>query len=227
MDIGLKKIKTLRWEGMIMSQISNIARATAVAAFGSVWLADDFGGKLCEHLGRNKPALHFGEMFTALEIAEAAKPGYELVHMADKIALPNLTPVPHPRTPGVTPVIPREVFVVEFDNILEKGLRVLTAQIEAVEFEMPPAHLMGKVDFVAGGIIAGPEGRYRVFLEYDADLGLNIVENPHILSERGYVVSKQVMAFFNAEDAAHEADQFAKNLVHAADWRSRSQLLAA
>ncbi|MBY3433108.1 hypothetical protein HFN89_02795 [Rhizobium laguerreae] len=212
-----------------MSQISNVPRETAVKVFGTVWLADDFGGgRLTEHLGTRKHALHFGETFPDLETARAARPSHEVVYLGDRISLPNITPVPMPRTAQSGNTIPREIFVVEFDNILERGLRVAVAQIDSVEFETPPAHLMGKVDFVVGAVVAGPQGKYRVLVEYDEKLGLNIVENPMVLSERGsYVSSGQVMAFFRAEDAAREADRFAKGLVEAADWRSRSGSLAA
>jgi hypothetical protein len=212
-----------------MTQISNVPRETAVKVFGTVWLAEDFGGdRLVEHLGTHKPALHFGETFPDLETARAARPSYGVVFLGDRIALPNVTPVPMPRTAQSGNIVPREIFIVEFDNILERGLRVATAQIEKVEFESSPAHLVGKVDFVVGAVVAGPEGKYRVLVEYDENLGLNIVENPMVLSDRGsYVSSSQVMAFFRAEDAAAEADRFAKGLVDAADWRSRSVALAA
>jgi hypothetical protein len=212
-----------------MTQISNVPRETAVQVFGTVWLAEDFGGdRLVEHLGTYKPSLHFGEAFPDLETARAARPTHRPVYLGDRIALPNVTPVPMPRTAQSGNIVPREIFVVEFDNILERGLRVATAQIEKVEFDTAPAHLVGKVDFVAGAVVAGPHGKYRVLIQYDENLGLNIVENPMVLSERGnYVASGQVMAFFRAEDAAAEADRFAKGLVEAADWRSRTDALAA
>ncbi|MDW9478711.1 hypothetical protein GOB57_08340 [Sinorhizobium meliloti] len=211
-----------------MSKISSVSRETAVKAFGAVWLADDFGsGRLTEHLGSRKHSLHFGETFADLDSARAARPTHEIVYLADRISLPSITPVPLPRQGPSCSNIPREVFVVEFDDILELGLRVSAAQIESVEFEFPPAHLMGKVDFVVGAVVAGPRGKYRVLVEYDQNLGLNIVENPMVLSERGsYATSGQVMAFFRPEDAAGEADRFAAGLVKAADWRSRGQLAA-
>jgi hypothetical protein len=211
-----------------MSQISTVSRETAVKAFGTVWLSDDFGGgRLFEHLGTRKHSLHFGETFRDLESARAARPAHEVVYLASRITLPNITPLPIPRQDRSGASIPREVFVVEFDNILDLGLRVTTAKIESVEFEFPPAHLMGKVDFVVGAVVAGPEGKFRVLVAYDQNLGLNIVENPMVLSDRGsYVTSGQVMAFFRAEDAASEADRFAAGLVKAADWRSRGQIAA-
>ncbi|MCZ7861575.1 hypothetical protein O9X98_09195 [Agrobacterium salinitolerans] len=211
-----------------MSQISNVSRETAVKAFGTVWLADDFGGgRLIEHLGTRKHALHFGETFPDLDAARAARPGHEVVYLADRIILPNITPLPIPRQDHSGTAIPREVFVVEFDNILDLGLRVTTAKIESVEFEFPPAHLMGKVDFVVGAVVAGQNGKFRVLVEYDRNLGINIVENPMVLSDRGsYVSSGQVMAFFRQEDAAKEADRFAAGLVKAADWRSRGKMAA-
>jgi hypothetical protein len=216
-------------EGTTMSQISSIPRETAVKAFGTVWLADDLGGgRLTEHLGSRQHTLHFGETFSDINTARASRPGYELVYLADRILLPDITPVPLPRPERNVSKRPREVFVLEYDNILEKGLRVSVAPIAAVEFDFPPAHLMGKVDFVVGAVVAGPQEEYRVLVEYDHNFGLNIVENPMIWDGRGtYVPSGQVMAFFQAEDAAREADHFAKGLIKAADWRSRSVKLAS
>ncbi|MCV9963825.1 hypothetical protein OIU34_18265 [Pararhizobium sp. BT-229] len=212
-----------------MSQISSVPRETAIKAFGTVWLADDFGGaRLTEHLGTRKPALHFGETFLDLESALAARPGHEVVYLADRISLPNITPVPLPRQERSGSSIPREVYIVEFDNLLERGLRVCVAQIASVEFEYPPAHLMGKIDFVVGAVVAGPQDKYRILVEYDQNFGLNIVENPMVWDGRGsYVASGQVMAFFRAEDAAREADRFAEGLVKAANWRARSGPIAA
>lgn len=205
-----------------MSQISNVSREAAVKAFGSVWLAEDFGNRLCEHLGPRKPSLHFGDTFSDLETARLARPGYEVVSLPERISLPNVTPVPRPRVDGRPSHIPREVFVVEFGNLLAEGLRIVAAQIESVEFEIAPAHLLGKVDFVAGAVVAGEGGSYRVMVEYDREFGLNIVENPHLMTERGYVASGQSMAFFDEAEAAGEADKFARSLIDAADWRSRS-----
>lgn len=202
-----------------MSRITSVPRETAIRAFGSVWLAEDFGGRLCEHLGPRKPALHFGEVFADLETARNNRPGHEVVYLADHLALPNITPVPLPRKEGSNPAIPREVFFVEFGDLLDKGLRIAQAQIESVEFDIAPAHLLGKVDFVAGAVVAGD---YRVLVEYDADFGLNIVENPHVQSDRGYVPSGQSMAFFDKSEAVAEANTFRESLIRAADWPSRS-----
>jgi hypothetical protein len=213
-----------------MSQILSVPRELAVKAFGTVWLADDFGGggRIIEHLGTRKHALHFGETFPDLASACAARPTYEVIYLADSILMPNVTPIPLPRTEHSGNVVPREIFTVEFDDILDRGLRVTVSQIVSVEFEFPPAHLMGKVDFVVGAVIAGDQQKYRVLVEYDQNLGLNIVESPMVLSERGsYAATGQVLAFFREEDAAREADRFAAGLVKAADWRARSLLAAA
>ena len=207
-----------------MTGIATVSKQKALAVFGSVWLAEDFGCTLREHLGRRRPSLHFGEVFPDLETARAARPGYAEVPLAEAISLPNATPVPLPRRQGSSAAIPREVFVVEFGNLLQEGLRVARHAVGEVEFDLPPAHLMGKVDFVAAAVIAGPSGRYRVLVEYDGSLTAGIPENPQVLSGGGsYTGNGQAMAFFREEDAVREADRFAEGLVRAADWRSRAR----
>nr|WP_250808070.1 hypothetical protein [Neorhizobium tomejilense] len=205
-----------------MSRISKVPRETAVKVFGSIWLADDLAGRICEHLGNRKPSLHFGDAYVSLDEAKAAKPAYEVQHLPDHIVLPNVTPVPKRRPDGSESAIPREVFIVEFGNLLSEGLRIVPYQIESVEFEIAPPHLLGKVDFVAKAFIAGQGDRYRVLVEYDSDFGLNIVENPRERNGNTYIATGQSMAFFREAEAVAEANRFAENLVAAADWRSRS-----
>lgn len=206
-----------------MSKISKVTRNAAVAAFGSIWLVDDLAGRIQEHLGRRGPSLHFGESFPTLEEARAARgTAMSVQPLPDHILLPTVTPVPKRHGGDSTSTVPREVFVVEFDNLLSEGLRVSRYNIDGVEFEVAPPHLTGKVDFVARSIITGINGRYRIVVEYDGDLRLNIVENPRERQGDVYVASSQSMAFFKEGEAAEEADRFARSLVAAADWRSRS-----
>lgn len=205
-----------------MSRISKVSREKAVKAFGSMWLVDDMGERLCEHLGTRKPALHFGDCFSDRDAAMAARPTYETVWLPETITLPTMTPVPQRGIVGGRTPIPRELHVVEFGNLLEEGLRVVTAPINRVQFEIAPPHLLGKVDFVACAVIAGDSNRYRILLEYDRDFGLNIAENPTVLSGTEYAATGQAMAFFSVESATREADRFAEGLRNAADWRTRS-----
>jgi hypothetical protein len=206
-----------------MSKISRVTRKTAVAVFGSIWLVDDIAGRICEHLGRRAPSLHFGEAFATLEEAQAARPGSMTVQpLPEHILLPTVTPVPKRHDGDSESVQPREVFLVEFDNLLATGLRVTRYNIDGVEFEVAPPHLTGKVDFVARSILTGIGERYRIMVEYDGELRLNIVENPRERQGEAYVASSQSMAFFGEAEAAEEADRFAASLVAAADWRSRS-----
>jgi hypothetical protein len=84
---------------------------------------------------------------------------------------------------------------------------------------------VGRVDFTATALIAGDRCQYRVLVEYDADMNINIVDNPMVMAGRGaYAACEQKMAFFNEDQAAKAADDFESDLKKAADWRSRSAL---
>lgn len=210
-----------------MRQAAKVGKENALKAYGSIWLVEDMGGRIYEHLGKVPPALHFGGVYQSQEEAQAAcGVGYEVHPLPETILLPDMTPVPSKTAkPNITSV--RSVYILSFDDLMASGLRIEAFPVNAVEFDTPQPHLVGRVDFTATAFLAGERAHYRVLVEYDADMNINIVDNPMVLSDRSsYAKSEQKMAFFNEDQAARAADEFEADLRKAGDWRSRSPLPA-
>jgi hypothetical protein len=203
-------------------KVAEVRAEVARMIFGTIWLVDDVAQTITEHLGSRRPALHIGPVFKTHEEALGVdRMGYQTNALNDVVRFPNQTPVPMKKLKQQDTKIPERLFIVAFDDLLGKGLRVEQAPIASVEFGAAPAHLMGQVDFVATAAIAGDHEDYRVVFEYDYDCGLNIVESPEILTLRGHVPSKQHLVFFDRQQAFNEADAVAASLASAGNWRSR------
>jgi hypothetical protein len=210
-------------DSMTNANLSRLPREAAIAAFGSIWLAEDFNGRICEHLGRTKPSLHYGAVYPTLEEAVASRPPhYQVVRLGETIAMPTVTPVPGKRLEGSRARIPHEVYLFEFDDLLEKGLRVSEAIVDQVAFDIPHGNILAQVDFVATCVTVGGERAIKVDIGYDNDLSAVITENPSFPTPRGYQQSGQCMAFFDERQAKAAADDFAAKLTNAANWRGRA-----
>ena len=206
-----------------MSEVASVARETVVKIYGDVWLVDPNNETIYQHLGPNKPSLFYGFVFNTLDEALAVYPStFKQVLLPERVRLPRKTPACLSTKTQSNAYIPQDIYIFEFENFMQVGLNIVKAKINQVEFDSPPAQLMGRVDYVASSVLAGHASKYRVLVEYNDKCNIGIYDNPQISLDDGYYkTSKQRMAFFNEEEAEKEAETFAQGLIRAADWRSR------
>lgn len=205
-----------------MQEISETETDILKVAYGSVWYPDHARKRIVEHLGRALPSLQFVRGYLTEEAALADCAGYKAAPLSGKLRLPTGTPVPRISNSARShEKIQRDVFVVDFSDIVGKGIEVFRVPVVTVEFDAPPAYLSGEVDLVATFVVAGHDGRFRICLGYGENMRPYISENP--LTERGHVFlpDKTLTAFLTEGEAFNEADTLSGVLKRACDWRAR------
>lgn len=205
-----------------MIRVAEMRKDLALQAYGSIWYVDSANNMLRENLGQSRPAFQLGDSFASPDEAAAAGYGhFTLRPLPDVIKVPNQSPIidaERHRT-GNHPLT-RLTFLIT-DDLINKGIRLEDRLLSAVDFSLPPPELLDLLDLIPTAIHAKGDPDLKVAVSYQRDGDLKIVGNPMIRSGIAFSPWTKAMAFFHRVDGEREADGLAKQLVHAADWRSR------
>lgn len=195
-------------------QISdNLARKV----IGTSWCADSDSKILTEVLGRTKPIAHIGEWF---KNAREAGEEYGRVPLPSSIRLPRGIPLALENNVASARVSTR-LHILDFSELMGKGLTLEECTIELVEYSPAPAHVQDIYDFVATSVHYKRQHQFRVRLGTDAN-GFQYVEGSPMAKRPSWLPIHNMAAYIQYQDAAAAADQFATTMIKAINWRENS-----
>lgn len=200
-----------------------ISKATIERTVGSIWCVDHDGRIAYEVMGSASPPLYFGEVQPDLASATEAWPSeYRARPIPDNVRVPRQTPFPIEGGPEMSTVA-AALYLVRFDFLLDKGLRIERVAVDAAEYAPPPHHLANAgIDFVATAVYFTAGGRFRSRISNSADGKPKIADIHEVSDGLGLQKPAAISVYLSEAEAVRAADGLARRLIGASDWRSNS-----
>jgi hypothetical protein len=193
-------------------EIARVPTKHAIAIYGESWEVDEVRRMAFQMLGRGRSPFYFGRLFATRDEALSAGGGNadRAVDLPERLLLPM-----------GTPIVRGKVYLVRYDDLLARGLRVDAHTIASVDFSRPPLHMKGIVDCAATAVVLEGEERIRVRIVHESD---GIPRLSTALRQRGldWREVPEVAAYWNADVAIRAADELSLAIRRAASWRDNT-----
>ena len=206
-----------------MNPVTTILKDTAAQLVGSRWHVDDRLCAVYENLGHGRLPLGSGDgCLTASEALASCPEGYAVRPLPDVIRLPRGTPLAVPVDRDLVSAS-AHVYLLRFDGLMERGVRIERHRIASVEYMPAPARLRKSYDFVAVQVRFGEDDGMRVHVGHDEEGYPYPDRHPQSFGALGWIPCEEALAFIAREHAEARADEIAGRLRSAADWRANSR----
>lgn len=205
-----------------MNDVIQFSREVAVKAIGSVWYLDKDKNALVENLGKSIPPTVFSnityptfeEAITHHDLPVEALPDVIKMPAGTVIAAKSRS-VPH---------FIQSVVLMNYQDILNRGLYLEEVPVSRVEYDTAPSHLSSKYDLVAIYAYAQLKDgtTLQIHIEYDPSGYALITDVPMVSRQAGWMPLEQVSAYLDRDAAETAADMMARHLIKSVDWKANS-----